>query len=253
MLPSMSRELLLSCTSAAEPLSLPPVAATWPTSVRGSRHRPSGRLSRPSRFHSMFTPGLRPCAYKSASGLGKWLNRDPINEADSINLYQFVFNSPINASDSYGLDTYICNRQLMIFAPPNDPAPLSRSDPLSHTFIFTSNPDGSNMKTYSWGNNRDTEGWNYNQSEDLQAARNALQQNEAEHLANSSLDPYVAQAFNDLNQPENRHPNCILFGNCKDEAWDLYDKANQLASQPSIPYNVGQENAPPVSACNCNN
>jgi hypothetical protein len=29
----------------------------------------------------MFTPGLRACAYKSASGLGKWPNRDPIGEA----------------------------------------------------------------------------------------------------------------------------------------------------------------------------
>jgi len=50
----------------------------------------------------MFTPGLRGCAYKTASGLGKWPNRDPLDEKGGINLYQFVQNNPIGYADAFG-------------------------------------------------------------------------------------------------------------------------------------------------------
>jgi len=56
----------------------------------------------------MFTPGLRACGYKSASGLGKWLNRDPIKELGGYNLYDFVGNNPINRRDSLGLTSAEC-------------------------------------------------------------------------------------------------------------------------------------------------
>ncbi|MCI0565142.1 MAG: RHS repeat-associated core domain-containing protein, partial [Nitrososphaera sp.] len=35
--------------------------------------------------------------------LGRWLNRDPIEEAGGINLYGFVENDPINWIDPHGL------------------------------------------------------------------------------------------------------------------------------------------------------
>jgi uncharacterized protein RhaS with RHS repeats len=35
--------------------------------------------------------------------LGRWLNRDPIGEADDMNLYAFVANSPTNYADTNGL------------------------------------------------------------------------------------------------------------------------------------------------------
>jgi len=54
------------------------------TRVGGFRRRPSGRLSRRARSRSMFTPGSRTCAYKTASGLGKWPNRDPKGELGFI-------------------------------------------------------------------------------------------------------------------------------------------------------------------------
>jgi hypothetical protein len=77
----------------------------------------------------MFTPGSRACAYKSASGLGKWPNRDPLGEfgfeiarrhnakgmhtrsgvaelAQGPDLYEFVRNAPVYRDDYLGLDCY---------------------------------------------------------------------------------------------------------------------------------------------------
>jgi len=51
----------------------------------------------------MFTPGWRACAYRTASGRAKWLNRDPIGELGGINLYHFNFNDPIDRIDTDGL------------------------------------------------------------------------------------------------------------------------------------------------------
>jgi len=72
------------------------------TRVGGFRRRPSGRLSRRARSRSMFTPGSRTCAYKTASGLGKWPNRDPMDEEGGLNLYAFVGNNPLNLIDTDG-------------------------------------------------------------------------------------------------------------------------------------------------------
>jgi hypothetical protein len=51
----------------------------------------------------MFTPGSRACAYKTASGLGNWPNRDPIGERGGMNLYGFVGNQPVDEIDIFGL------------------------------------------------------------------------------------------------------------------------------------------------------
>ncbi len=51
----------------------------------------------------MFTPGSRACAYRTASGRAKWLNRDPMEEWGGVNLYGFVYNNPMGFIDSRGL------------------------------------------------------------------------------------------------------------------------------------------------------
>ena len=43
-------------------------------------------------------------------GMGRWLNRDPIQEAGGINLYAAMGNNPVNSLDSYGLDVGWANR-----------------------------------------------------------------------------------------------------------------------------------------------
>jgi hypothetical protein len=37
-------------------------------------------------------------------GLGRWINRDPIQELGGLNMYMYVANNPTNLSDPYGLD-----------------------------------------------------------------------------------------------------------------------------------------------------
>lgn len=73
------------------------------TRARSSCRQPSGRFSRQRRFRSMFTPGSGTCGYRTASGLGKWPNRDPIEERGSQALYAFVGNSPSDRIDWFGL------------------------------------------------------------------------------------------------------------------------------------------------------
>lgn len=55
------------------------------------------------------------------SGLGRWINRDPIGERGDVNLYRVLGNHPVNGIDPFGLDvrigwpntgncyTYVCN------------------------------------------------------------------------------------------------------------------------------------------------
>jgi len=51
----------------------------------------------------MFTPGSRACAYKTASGLGKWPNRDPLEEGDGPAIYAYTHNDAVDFADPLGL------------------------------------------------------------------------------------------------------------------------------------------------------
>ena len=73
------------------------------TRVRGFCRGASGRSSSRRRATSINATGCRVCGYKTASGRGKWPNRDPIGEMGCINLYSFVRNDPCDLYDPLGL------------------------------------------------------------------------------------------------------------------------------------------------------
>ncbi len=102
------------------------------------------------------------------------------------------------------------------------------SDPLTHSFTFSTNPDGTISGAYSWGNEANPKGWNLNQPEDVRAATEALQKGLARKVAPAFMDAYYRKAFDQLNNPKNSHFNWIIFDNCKDETIKLNDLAWKL-------------------------
>ena len=163
----------------------------------------------------------------------RWENRDPIGESGSANLYEFCFDAPMTVVDALGLDTYKCNRKLG-----GGPA-LPDNEILSHTFVFTTRPDGGVSATYSWGNAANKRGWNLNQPEDIGAAEEALQRGRpyANKVGDASLDPLVSKSFTQLNKKSNEHMNLGVASNCKTEASNLLNLARhlrQLQKPPAI-------------------
>lgn len=54
--------------------------------------------------HTDSTTGLVDYGYRLySSSLGRWLNRDPLQERGGLNLYAFLTNSPPNALEGLGL------------------------------------------------------------------------------------------------------------------------------------------------------
>jgi RHS repeat-associated protein len=78
----------------------------YKTRVWGFRQAPSGRLSRRRRRDRAIATGSARCAYKTASGRGKWPNRDPIGEQGGVNLYASFYNNPLSYVDRNGLDNW---------------------------------------------------------------------------------------------------------------------------------------------------
>ena len=81
----------------------PPQRANQKNSRRGFFGNPSGRTLRGRRSARRTAPGYRACGYKTASGRPKWLSRDPLGEANGLNLYRYARNNPINWYDWSGL------------------------------------------------------------------------------------------------------------------------------------------------------
>jgi uncharacterized protein RhaS with RHS repeats len=143
-----------------------------------------------------------------------------------INLYRYVDNSPLNFTDPIGLATYVTNRQLAATGS-TDAAPAW--DPITHTFTFSTNDDGSIAATYSWGDAANVTGWNLNQPQDMAAAAQALKNGDATLVAPSSMDPFYRKAFNLLNNSSNNHANWVITNNCKTETQKLGQLAWKLA------------------------
>jgi len=70
----------------------------------------TGSLEQPFRFSTKYYDGgtgLVDFGYRFyVSGIGRWLNRDPIGVEGGINLYGYVGNNPVNFVDPYGDKSY---------------------------------------------------------------------------------------------------------------------------------------------------
>jgi RHS repeat-associated protein len=199
----------------------------------------------PSGFGTFtYNPGPFPGQYRdSETGLaynmrrdyapktGRYVQSDPIGLAGgSFSTYGYVGGNPVGRVDPWGLDSYLVNRDLARFGG----NAASSWNPATHTFTFTTNPDGSIAHTYSWGNDANTTGWNIDQQIDRLAASQAMASDDAQWNAPAFLDDYLAEAFGILDQKKNEHSNGWFFNNCKSEAHRLSNEAWLLWSLPKI-------------------
>jgi RHS repeat-associated protein len=161
--------------------------------------------------------------------LGRFLQPDPKQfDAGDYNLYRYCHNDPVNKIDPTGLDTYQQNRDFDGLG--GGVSYQSNFNIGTHSFTFTTNPDGSIAHTYSWGNTGNDRGWHIDRTVDRNAAEQAMTlprflQNK---VGDSTLDPYIQKAFDQLNKKENEHQNLGVARNCKWEATNLLHLARQL-------------------------
>lgn len=103
--------------------------------------------------------------------------------------------------------------------------------PISHTFVFTTNKDGSLQHTYSWSNNGLVRGaWVLDAEADVNAAQMAIVAGvPAEIVGNIELIQFIDIEFRSLKGISSEmHPNLGVTSNCKTEAKKLIKGAQQL-------------------------
>lgn len=158
--------------------------------------------------------------------VGRYVQSDPIGLSGGFNTYTYVNDNPLRYIDPWGLDTFVANRDLSAFGNSARPS----SDVVTHTFTFSTKPDGSIAHTYSWGNDANLRGWNLDQPIDMSTAAQAIQKGLAQPVAPGFMDPYYRKAYGQLNRPENEHSNGVVVNNCKAETKKLNDLAWKLWS-----------------------
>jgi hypothetical protein len=158
----------------------------------------------------MFTPGSRTCAYKTASGLGKWPNRDPIQELGGLNLYDYVYNDPINGFDPLGLDDLAHTYRFGPYAYThyssdfNNLSPEEQMTTTIHEDIHRYDP---NQQSLAFWNNRQHEidaysreiNWTKGQIDRLMMELNALRQQKCPDKAEiARLEHSIANYYSSL-------------------------------------------------------
>jgi RHS repeat-associated protein len=165
--------------------------------------------------------------------LGRFISRDPLGfGGGDTNLYAYVGNNPLNGVDPYGLATYSQNRQLMLFSGGRGVS-MGWWQPISHTFVYTTDSNGNLAHTYSWGNNADLRGWSLDQREDKEAAAWSVSEgnNWLNKEGDDDLDPFIAQSLDMLMTKCDRHANLVVTNNCKVEAKQVIALAKKLSAQ----------------------
>ena len=123
---------------------------------------------------------------------------------------------------------------------------------VSHTFVYTTNADGSLKNTYSWGNDYtpgDRKGiWFKNRPEDVSAAQKAIANKKfwdslpwwgkalmppgttlpmGIRVGNEKLDDYIDSEFSKMKNDESLMHKWQWFNNCKHEAANLIKRARE--------------------------
>jgi len=157
--------------------------------------------------------------------VGRWTGKDPWGfDGNQTNLEQYSNGDPVNFVDVTGKAPYLVNR--MLGGGPVLPAGLI----LTHTFVYTTNANGSVKHTYSWGNTANLNGWNLDQPEDMRAANSAQSHWWGSiKMGDDEMDGYVDKAFHLLINPAFNHANGLIAKNCKSEAWNLLSTAEFLS------------------------
>ncbi|MGI8431970.1 MAG: hypothetical protein ACR2MW_06750 [Chthoniobacterales bacterium] len=144
---------------------------------------------------------------------------------------------PVNNTDPNGTDTYFGNR--LIAGLPNW---MPQSPYTTHTFVYTTNANGSLANTYSWGSNGWNGVWAQNFRTDVRAANGLIASGGGSWQGPASLDRYVQQAYDHVSGNPS-HGNGL--NNCKTEAISLVAIARflQARGQGLI---IGQVSGEPV-------
>lgn len=175
---------------------------------------------------------------------GIFLTSDPLEYGDGLNQYIYVGQNPWGRFDPDGLATHRLDRQLSALS---NGQSKPKNGYVSHSFNYTTNPDGSLKDTYSWGNTyTDNKGnWHKNAPEDVNAAKIAIELNKknkqasrlmkpfnpyyGEQIGGDELDEHMEAEYqkrqNDPNH-SSRHK-WKITKNCKNEATDLQNDAKK--------------------------
>jgi RHS repeat-associated protein len=214
-----------------------PTVTSWDYNT-GTWKAPSGRSSFGNRF--MFTgrewlADLQVYDYRHRlynPDTARFMQSDPMGfDAGDMNLFRYCSNDPVNGTDPMGTETYFGYRDIG----GAHPVPADRwVAKTNHQFVFTAT-NGNVIDTFGWGENPNPfRGvWTPGSADDRTAAAALLRDGGAMLVGDSSLDPFVSQAYAIVSR-EPPHVNGILdwgANTCQGEARHLVEVAQQLQTQ----------------------